>query len=167
MIVGGLVSVLTGLIMVLWPGKTLLFFAALIGAWLLIAGIIRMVQAFTRKDLPRNRRAFLGLAGLLYVVVAAVCLSDLFNSLALLTVIVGLVWIVGGLAEIAAGFPKPWPTLLGILSIAIGITVLLWPEPTLTFMATIIGIWLIVIGVIQLIQSLVAYRRRSHLPASP
>src|SRR5688572_20766964 len=85
MIIGGLVSMLTGLIMILWPGKTLLFVAALIGAWLLIAGIIHVIQAFTRNDLPRTRRAFLGLAGLLYIVIAAVCFRDLFTSLALLT----------------------------------------------------------------------------------
>ena len=165
MIVGGLVSLLTGLIIIMWPGKTLLFFAALIGVWLLIAGIIRIVQAFTRNDLPRNRRTFLGLAGTLYVIVALICLSDTLNSLALLTVIIGLVWTVGGIAEVVVGFPKLWPTLLGVLSIAIGITVFGWPQPTLTLMATIIGIWLIVIGIIQLTQALLA--RRSRLPSSP
>jgi uncharacterized membrane protein HdeD (DUF308 family) len=165
MIIGGLVSMLAGLIMILWPGKTLLFVAALIGAWLLIAGIIHLIQAITRKDLPRNRRAFLGLAGLLYIVIAAVCFRDLFASLAVLTVIVGLVWTVGGIAEIVAGFPKFWPTLLGILSIAIGITVFAWPEPTLTVMATIIGIWLITIGVIQLTQAFLAHRHRTRLPS--
>ncbi|GIH09525.1 hypothetical protein Rhe02_75920 [Rhizocola hellebori] len=167
MIIGGLVSIITGLIMVLWPGKTLLFVAILIGVWLLIAGIIRIVQSVIRRDLPRRRRVLLGIAGLLYVIVAAVCLGDAFRSLTLLTLVIGLVWTIGGVAEVAAGFPKFWPTLLGLLSIAIGITVFLWPEPTLTLMATVIGIWLIVIGVIQLVLFLTTRLRRRKPPAIP
>jgi len=163
MILGGLVSLVTGLIMVLWPGKTLLFVAALIGAWLLVTGIMRIVQAFTRKDLTPRRRSFLGIIGLLYIIVAFVCLGDAFTSLSLLTIIVGLVWTIGGAAEVAANFPKPWPTLLGLLGIAVGVTVFFWPQPTLTLMAAIVGIWLIVIGLIQLTQAfLTRHHRKSE-----
>ncbi len=164
MILGGLVSLVTGLIMVLWPGKSLLFVAALIGAWLLVTGIMRIVQAFTRKDLTTRRRYYLGIIGVLYIIVAFVCLGDAFTSLTLLTIVVGLVWTVGGATEIAAHFPKPLPTLLGLLSIAVGVTVFFWPQPTLTLMATIVGIWLIVIGLIQLAQAFLTHRRR-HTPA--
>src|SRR6188768_2517757 len=108
MIVGGLISLLTGLIMVSWPEKSLLFVATLIGAWLLVTGIMRIIQAFTRKDLTPRRRSYLGIVGLLYTIVALICFSDTFTSVTLLTVIVGLVWTIGGAAEIAANFPKPW-----------------------------------------------------------
>ncbi|HCT79463.1 MAG TPA: hypothetical protein DGT23_23450 [Micromonosporaceae bacterium] len=159
MIFGGAISLVTGLIMALWPGKTLLFVAVLIGVWLLVIGIVRIVQAFLRKDLSRGKRVLIGVSGLLYLVVGAICLRDLFTSLTLLAVVIGLVWTVGGAAEFAAGFPKVWPTIIGLLSIAAGVILFLWPEPSLTAIATIAGIWLIAVGLIQITLALLAFRR--------
>jgi uncharacterized membrane protein HdeD (DUF308 family) len=167
MIVGGLVSLVTGLIMVLWPGKTLLFVAALIGVWLLVMGLIQLARAFTRKDLGRLRRVLIGVSGLLYLVIGAICLRDLFTSLALLTVVVGLVWTVGGAAEIASGFPRFWPTLLGLLSVAAGVVVLLWPKPSLQIITVFVGIWFMLIGVIQTVLAVLAWRRHRAMSASP
>lgn len=159
MLIGGLTSLVTGLIMALWPDKTLLFVAVLIGVWLLVAGLIQVVRAFTRKELGRVRRVLIGVSGLLYLVVGAICLRNLFASLALLTVVVGLVWTVGGAAEIASGFPRFWPTLVGLLSMAAGVVVFLWPKPTLLTLTVFIGLWLMVIGIIQIALALLAFRR--------
>jgi hypothetical protein len=166
MVLGGIVSLITGLIMALWPDKTLLFVAVLIGVWLLIIGLIQVVRAFTRKDLGRLRRVLIGVSGLLYLVIGAICLRDLFTSLALLAVVLGLVWTVGGAAEIATGFPRFWPTLLGLLSMAAGIVVLVWPKPSLVALTIFVGIWLMLIGVIQIVLALLAYRRSKAVAAS-
>jgi|SRR5581483_12356562 len=159
MIVGGLTSLVTGLIMALWPGKTLLFVAALIGGWLLVAGLIQLARAFMRRQLSGLRRVLIGVSGLLYLVVGATCLRNLFVSLALLTAIVGLVWTVGGAAEIAGGFPRFWPTVLGLLSMAAGVIVFLWPKPSLLTLTVFVGLWLILIGVIQIVLAVLAFRR--------
>ncbi len=164
MIVGGITSLVTGLIMALWPDKTLLFVAVLIGVWLLIMGLIQVVRAFIRKDLSRLRRVLIGVSGLLYLIVGAICLRDLLVSLTLLTVVIGLVWTVGGAAEIAAGFPRFWPTLLGLLSVAAGVVLFLWPKPTLLTITVFVGIWLMVIGVIQLVMAFIARRRHQAAP---
>jgi uncharacterized membrane protein HdeD (DUF308 family) len=165
-IVGGLVSLVTGLIMVLWPGKTLLFVAILIGVWLLIMGLLRLFQAIAGRELGVRRRLLLGMAGGLYLVIGAICVGDVFASLALLTVIVGLVWIVGGAAEAATGWPRFWPVVFGVLTMIAGVVVLLWPEPTLKAITVLVGIWFMMIGVIQLVLALIAYlqRRRTIEP---
>jgi uncharacterized membrane protein HdeD (DUF308 family) len=164
MIVGGVVSLITGLMVLIWPGKTLLVIAALIGAWLVIMGAYNVIRAFGSKTLTRNRRLFVGLAGLLYLIVGAVCLRNLFTSLTLLAVTIGLVWAIGGAAEIVNGFPKVWPTAIGLLGIAAGVVVFLWPDRSLTALAVIAGAWLIAIGLMQISQFLLG---RRHPTATP
>jgi uncharacterized membrane protein SirB2 len=165
MIVGGLVSLVTGLIMILWPGKTLLVIAALIGVWLLVMGLIQIARAFARTEIGWLRRVLIGVSGLLYLAVGAICLGDQFASLVVLAVVVGLVWMVGGATEVASGWPRLWPVLLGLLTIAAGVVVFLWPKPTLTALTVFVGIWFMVIGVIQIVMGLIALRhRRARAP---
>jgi uncharacterized membrane protein HdeD (DUF308 family) len=56
-----------------------------------------------------------------------------------------------------------WPILLGLLSIAAGVVVLVWPRPTLTALTVFVGVWFIVIGVIQIVMDVIALRRRRAL----
>ncbi|HEX6681590.1 MAG TPA: DUF308 domain-containing protein [Candidatus Limnocylindrales bacterium] len=149
---GGALSIITGLVVLLWPRKTLLLVAALLGVWLVLVGILRIVQAFTGKGHSRNSRILTGVSGLLYTVVGAVCLRDLFTTVNLLAVIVGLVWMVGGVAEIA--WRKRHSVILGVFGIAAGVVVLVWPEISLTIMAIVAGAWLVVLGVVQLVLGL-------------
>jgi uncharacterized membrane protein HdeD (DUF308 family) len=158
-VTGGVLSILTGAILLVWPGKTLLFVAAMLGVWLIIIGIVRLVQAFRGKDRTPNTSILLGVSGVLYAIVGAVCLSDLFASVEILSVIIGLVWIVGGVAEIA--WRKQSSILLGALSFAAGLVVLIWPEISLLAMALIGGVWLVAFGVLQLVLGLVQPRAAS------
>ncbi len=154
---------LTGLIMLIWPEKSLLVVAALFGVWLLVMGILSILRAFTAKELSTVRRVFVGIAGLLYLIIAAVCLRNLFTSLTLLAAVIGLVWTVGGAAELASGFPRVLPVITGLLSMAAGIAVFLWPKPSLLTIAVVAGIALVVIGLIQVIYTLVIRRRATHI----
>jgi uncharacterized membrane protein HdeD (DUF308 family) len=153
--------------MALWPGKTLLFVAVLIGVWLVIMGLVRLFQGVAGRELGTQKRFLFGTCGLLYLVVGVVCLGDVFTSLALLTVIVGLAWIIGGAAEIATGWPRFWPTVLGALGMIAGVVVLLWPEPTLKAITVLVGIWFMLIGVIQMVLALVAHLHRRRAVAPP
>jgi len=159
-ITAGALSILTGVILLVWPGKTLLFVAAMLGVWLIIIGIVRVAQAFSGKERTRNTRILLGVSGLLYAIVGTVCLSDLFTGVDILSVIIGLVWIVGGVAEIA--WRKQSSILLGALSIVAGLVVLIWPEISLLTMALVGGVWLVAFGVLQLVVGLVQPRAASQ-----
>jgi uncharacterized membrane protein HdeD (DUF308 family) len=106
MLVGGLVSLVTGLIMVIWPGKTLAVVAALIGVWLVLIGLVQLFRAIAGREFGWLRRVLIGVSGLLYLVIGAICVGNQFASLRLLAVVVGLVWMVGGAAEVASGWPR-------------------------------------------------------------
>lgn len=162
-VAGGALSIVSGLLLLVWPRKTILVVAALLGVWLIIIGILRLVQAFLTKAHTWQVRLLTLAAGLLYVVVGAVALRNLFATVELLAVIIGLVWIIGGVAEIA--WRKRSSILLGILSIAAGLTVLFLPEVSLLTMAAVAGVWLILFGLLQLVPALIGRLSQSPIAA--
>lgn len=155
---GGALSILTGLILLMWPGQTLRVIAALLGVWLIIIGIVRVIQAAATKTHTWQTRLLIGASGVLYTVVGAVSLRNLYGTVAMMAVIVGLVWIVGGVAEIA--WRRNSSILLGFLSIFAGLAVLMWPEISLVSMALVAGIWLVAFGLLHLFLAL-THRHRT------
>lgn len=162
---GGVISVAIGVMLLVWPDKTLLVVAAMIGIFLVLLGLSRLFEAFSAKTLPGALRALRGLAGLLLVILGIAVLRHLENSLTVLTVLLGIAWMIGGLAEIAFGFTgggrggsRTGSLLLGVLDVIAGLVLFLWPQTSLTVVVWVVGLWLIAIGVIQLVLALMKPR---------
>lgn len=164
---GAVASIIMGLVLLIWPEKTLTLVAALIGVWLCAVGITRIVEAFFIKGTRTTTRALTGLVGALYLVIGIVCLRNLLDSITVLAIVIGIVWVVGGAIEMISalshdGWSKASGLLLGLLSMVAGLVLLLWPERTLTVFVWIIGLWLLAIGVIQLILAATAHRTETR-----
>jgi uncharacterized membrane protein HdeD (DUF308 family) len=55
---------------------------------------------------------------------------------------------------------RGWTVFTGVLSVIAGIIVLVWPGPTLLVLAIVLGIWLLIFGVMEIMA---AFRlRRAH-----
>jgi uncharacterized membrane protein HdeD (DUF308 family) len=95
-------------------------------------------------------------------------LTNLFESVVVLAVLVGISLIVGGLTEILALGGKDglgWLSWLsGGLSIAAGVVVLAWPDITLWVLAVMAGVGLLAAGFLRIVTAL-AHRDRSDWPA--
>ena len=164
---GGAISLLMGVMLLVWPDKTLLVMAALIGVFLLLLGASRLFEAFSAKALPGAVRALRGLAGLLLVILGIAVLRHLEDSLTVLTMLLGIAWLVGGLAQIALGLTgggrgssRTGALVLGVLDVVAGLVLFLWPQTSLTVVVWVVGLWLIVIGVIQLVLGLLKPRSK-------
>ncbi|NUT33318.1 MAG: HdeD family acid-resistance protein [Hamadaea sp.] len=156
-LVGGIVSILLGIVLLLWPGRTLLVVASLLGLWLIILGIIRLADAVTGRELPGSSRWFSVLAGVVYLLAGIVVLANLDASLKFFALLIGLIWIFSGASEIIAGITrvrgaaqKAGAIIIGLVNVALGLLVLFWPGISLVVLVWITAIWLIVIGLIQL-----------------
>jgi uncharacterized membrane protein HdeD (DUF308 family) len=53
---------------------------------------------------------------------------------------------------------RGWTVVLGLLSIAAGIVVLVWPGISLVTLAVVLGIWLVILGVMEIV---LAFQLRS------
>ena len=156
-LVGGITSIALGLVLLVWPEQTLLVIAALFGLWLIILGITRLADAFANRDNITGARALEGALGLALVILGIVCLINLIGSLKALAVLIGLIWVFAGLVEIASlftrrmgGWQRTGTIAFGAVSIIGGLVVLLWPKLSLTTLVWLTGLWLILLGIVQL-----------------
>jgi uncharacterized membrane protein HdeD (DUF308 family) len=159
----GLGCLVVGVILLVWPKATLTIVAVLIGIALIVAGVLRLMDGFTSHDASGGKRVASVLVGLLAIILGLYCIRHYHLAITALAIIVGLFWVIHGVADIAAGlfarhFPGRGFTLLsGVLSTAVGLIVLFWPTISLTVLVAVIGIWLIVYGILT---AVLAFRLR-------
>ncbi len=155
----GLAAIAVGIMLLVWPKATLTIVAVLIGASLIVAGLLRLIDGFTAHETSGGRRVAYVLIGLLAVIVGLYCIRHYHVTIAVLAIIVGLFWVLHGIADIAAGlFAGPFPgrgltVVAGILSLFAGMIVLFWPTISITVLIAILGIWLIVYGILMVITA--------------
>ena len=94
------------------------------------------------------------LVGLLSIVAGVIILFKPSNSLATLAVIAGIFLLLDGILELIASLMKTtrnrgMTALLGVISAIVGVLLIRHPIGGVTFVALLIGIWLIAIGVIR------------------
>jgi uncharacterized membrane protein HdeD (DUF308 family) len=148
-------GVVIGIVLLAWPKATLTIVAVLIGASLIVAGLLRLIDGFTAHDASGGRRVAHVLIGLLAVIVGLYCIRHYHVTIAALAIVVGLFWVLHGIADIAAGLfggpasGRALAVLVGLLSLAAGLIVLFWPTISITVLVAVMGIWLIIYGVIM------------------
>jgi uncharacterized membrane protein HdeD (DUF308 family) len=99
----GVVSLLFGIIILVWPGKTLGFMVVLIAIWSILIGVLQIVANVSiRKDAPRAW-VWGAVSGAIGLVFGIVVLFNLGIGLVALIWLVGIWAIVFGLALIVLG----------------------------------------------------------------
>jgi len=154
MVFVGVVTVLLGLIVALHPSGSLNVIAVLLGVLLVISGIFDLVRVFDRRE---THRVWLGIAGLLLVVIGVLLIRRLDLTVALVGLVIGITWIVQGLAELVDAFSggpgerRGWWIFFGLISLVAGIVVVAVPTTSVTVLAVLVGIWFIVTGLTEIV----------------
>jgi uncharacterized membrane protein HdeD (DUF308 family) len=166
----GLVALVTGLLVLVWPGRTVVVVAVLFGIELIFAGIYRFVAALASDDETGGTRVLLALLGVLSFIVGLYALRHILVSIAALALLLGIFWIVNGFVEVFTalshkGMPaRGWTIFTGALSVVAGIVVMSAPGISLVTLAVVLGIWLMILGVLQIV---LAFRLRSAVHSTP
>jgi len=153
----GIASVAVGAILLAWPKETLTVVAVLIGIALVIAGVMRLMDGFTSHEASGGKRLVSVVIGLLAVILGLYCIRHYHFTITALAIIVGLFWVIHGVADIAVGlfvgrFPgRGFTLIVGVLSLCAGIIVLFWPTISITVLVAVIGIWLIIYGLLAVV----------------
>jgi uncharacterized membrane protein HdeD (DUF308 family) len=160
----GIVTLLAGLLAIVWPGKTIVAIAVLFGIQLVVAGIFRFVAAFAADDETGGTRVLLALLGVLSFIVGLYALRHVLLTIAALALLLGIFWIVNGAVETFAALShrgmqgRGWTIFMGLLSVVAGIVVLVYPAISLATLAIVLGFWLLVYGIMEI---MLAFRLRS------
>jgi uncharacterized membrane protein HdeD (DUF308 family) len=154
MLVFGIVTLILGLIVALHPSSSLNVIAVLIGLLLIVSGIFHLIRVFGATE---SHRVWMGISGLLLVVIGVVLIRHLHLTVALMGLVIGITWIVQGLAALAVGIGgevregRGWWILFGSIVLIGGIVVTAVPTSSVTVLAVLVGIWFIVEGLIEIV----------------
>ena len=147
----GIITLILGIIVTARPSGSLNVIAVLLGVLAILSGIFQLARAFARDE--RNR-IWLGISGLLFIVIGVVLIRHLHLTVAAIGLFVGITWIVQGIAELMVAFSgRPgsgWWGLFGVVSLIAGIVVTASPVTSVTVIAVLLGIWFIVMGLFEI-----------------
>lgn len=148
----GIVTVAAGIATLIWPGKTLVVVAVIFGVQLIVAGIFRLVGAFA-FDQSGGSRVLMALLGVLSLIVGLYALRHVLISVLALALLLGIFWVINGVTEVFTALShkemdgRGWVILMGCLSVAAGLILLLYPSISLLVLATLVAVWLLIFGV--------------------
>ena len=151
----GIISLIVGVVVLVRPFTAVNVAAIIFGIWLLVSGVIQLAQAFD-KQLETISRVLNAITGVIGIVLGLICLDSAEDRIALLTLFIGIWWIMRGIVQIAVGASDQGGGVvifLGILGVIAGGVVLIWPIASLTVLTLVVGIWLVVLGIFEIIAS--------------
>lgn len=156
----GLVTLVLGVLVALRPEDTIYFFAFVIGIWLFVAGLFRIVVAIADDEDTGGTRWLMAILGVLSVIIGILFLRHTDETLTSLAFLIGLFWVVGGLIEFFTAYSDQssdarWLRVgMSVLAFAAGIVTLVWPGITLLALAVVIGLWLVIYGILEIALSM-------------
>jgi uncharacterized membrane protein HdeD (DUF308 family) len=148
---GGLIAVLLGVVVLAWPGRTLVVIGVLFGLYLVVSGIAQVVGA-SAAGLPGALRALGFISGALSILLGLFCFRSAFQSVLLLGIWIGIGWLFRGVAATFAVLDAPaapgrgWALFFSVMTALAGIVLITDPIGSLAALAVLSGIWLIVLG---------------------
>ena len=150
LLLGGGASVLVGILLLVWPSRTLEVIAILVGIDLLIVGAVQIGLAVGEPSGSRTgallRGAFAGIAGLIVI-------RHPGGSLLVVALAVGIYLVLAGVMKLVSAFEasvgRGWLLLGAALDLAIGVLIVAWPKFGITSLAVLLGIALVLRGTIE------------------
>ena len=156
-VLSGVLTVVLGVALLVWPDKSLIVASALFGAYLLISGIVQVVMAFAHH-VSTGGRFLLFISGAVSVALAVLAFRHFGEGYALLlmAIWIGVGFVFRGTAVTAAavsdrGLPgRGWTMFSGILTVIAGVITLAWPFDSISVLTLVVGAWLVVIGLVEI-----------------
>lgn len=148
----GVVSIVAGVLALVYPDITLLAVGLIFGIYLLMAGVFELVNAIIGDAESRALSAIVGIVGL---IAGLVCLRRPGESLLALVVVLGIYLIVTGVAElvraIGSAEHRGWGIVGALADLVLGILIMAVPKVSLVTLALLFGLSLILRGAISLV----------------
>lgn len=158
--VGGLVALVIGVLILVWPGKTAAVVAAIIAIYAIITGLVYLGLGIFAKRYGVWARIGHLVLGALFIIGGVIALANLRTATMLLAIVlgvtVGILWIIEGVAALTLlrGVPsKVWVIIYAVITIIAGI-ILLFSPLYVVALWWLLGISLVVMGAVQIVRAL-------------
>ena len=156
----GVMAIVLGIALLIWPGVTLKIAAVALGAYFVVSGVVRIVTAIVELGLPGGWRVLDILVGLLLSVGGVVMLKNSALSGATLavvvTMVVGVGWMMEGVMALVESWRMPssaWAVIYALISIIAGCVMLFCPVASTGWMIIFGGCALVVLGIVAIVRA--------------
>lgn len=152
-IVAGSIAIVVGLFGLIFPDSTLKIIGLMFGVFLVVAGITHLGTALGSSSLSTGWRWVQGALGGLVLAAGVIALNNPFDSLAALTVVAGIGWIIDGVTTLSLAFGPRWserrwaPIVVGVLAVIAGVVLIVIPNTVVTSFLFIGSLLLVGVGV--------------------
>jgi uncharacterized membrane protein HdeD (DUF308 family) len=165
----GVASLILGVLVLVWPGASLFAAGILFGIYLLISGVFQLVAAFgTHRATSLRVLAFI--SGALSIVLGLFCFRGPMQSILLLALWIGIGWLIRGITQTLAAVhdqtmpARGWQIFLGIVTFIAGIVLIDSPFRSVAVLTLVCGIWLVAVGVVEIITAIRMKGRADRVP---
>lgn len=170
----GVLSIVLGVLVLVWPGVTLLVVAIVFGLQLIVAGALRISTSRMLPSDPGWLRPVSLALGALSIVAGVICLFRPGTSLLVVAIVIAAGWLSEGVAALAQGLrsgrsasARTFLIASGVVSVLGGLVVAIFPGSSLVLLARLAGIMLVLIGVAELVTAFMARRARTPGHSTP
>lgn len=150
-VVVGALSIVAGILAIVYPDLTLLALALIAGINLLLLGALSLVDSITSDEADGGARVLAGVLGILGVIGGLVVMRRPGESLLAIVLILGVWFVVSGLVDAIRAIATPgnraFRLLVAFVDVVLGGLILALPDLSLTTMALLAGFAFIVRGV--------------------
>ena len=159
-LISGVLSLIVGVVVLAWPGISVLTAAVAFGIYLLITGAAQVVFAFS-LHVSAGSRILLFISGAASLILAVLAFRHFGQGYAvlLLAIWIGIGFIFRGVATTVSAIHDPhlpgrgWSIFLGVITLIAGIVVLGSPLQSIITLALVVGVFFVVIGVFEIVSS--------------
>lgn len=156
----GVLTAIVGALVLAWPGISVLAAAIAFGVYLLITGVAQVAFAFS-LHVSAGSRILLFISGAASLILAVLAFRHFGQGYAvlLLAIWIGIGFVFRGVATTVSAISDPtlpgrgWSIFIGAITLIAGIVVLASPLASIITLAIVVGIWLAVIGVFEVIAA--------------
>ncbi len=159
----GIGSIVLGVLMLLWPGRTLVVMGVLLGLNLIVSGL-SLIFSRVRAGEGVGHKILGIMGGVATVVIGLAVLRNPGLTLAVVTLLVGAAWLVSGLFEVIEGITdrdgehRGLHIMGGLVTAVAGFVIFVAPLGTLLALAVWGGLLMIAVGVVRLVVAIRIHR---------
>jgi uncharacterized membrane protein HdeD (DUF308 family) len=164
-IASSILTLVVGIMLAIYPGDTLSIITKIIGAFLMVFGVVQIINYFKNAKEDRVGSASFAFGIILFAVGLYIFINDA-SLTKFVTTIIGILICIKSVYKIQLAislkdYSNSWKYNLvsGLIVLSIGLIVIFYPYATAATILRVIGIALIVASVYEIIESVVVIKK--------
>jgi uncharacterized membrane protein HdeD (DUF308 family) len=161
LIIGAIITAIVGILMLAFPQSSAFLAAIIFGVFVLIRGIVRTVVGIGGPGLTGLGRTLSIITGVILLAAGVVILLNLTVGVEVLAVIIGISWIIDGIAtliESSRAAARAFSIVTGIISVLAGVAMFFLGGQGVAIIMIVIGAVALALAVVQIVGAIAVGR---------